>query len=127
MPPQPPHYLWIEQPEDIPTVLAIAPNHKPAVRVSGLRDACPADAASAAAQEAAAAESAIQSVIHGDVNASSFQIPGTEAGHDDIESSSSAAGGAATEGVLITEEPLRADLFIVLGAMWIGESCSNLL
>lgn len=31
----PPHYLWIEQPENIPTCLAIAPNRKPAVR--GLR------------------------------------------------------------------------------------------
>lgn len=27
----PPHYLWIEQPENIPTCLAIAPNRKPTV------------------------------------------------------------------------------------------------
>ncbi len=27
----PDHYLWIEQPEDMPTVLAIAPNRKPPV------------------------------------------------------------------------------------------------
>lgn len=25
----PEHYLWVEQPEDIPTVLAMAPNRKP--------------------------------------------------------------------------------------------------
>jgi hypothetical protein len=28
----PDHFLWIEQPENIPTVLAVAPNRKPAVR-----------------------------------------------------------------------------------------------
>lgn len=27
----PPHYLWTEQPENIPTCLAMAPNRKPAV------------------------------------------------------------------------------------------------
>lgn len=27
----PDHFLWIEQPENIPTVLAVAPNRKPAV------------------------------------------------------------------------------------------------
>lgn len=32
----PPHYLWIEQPENIPTCLAIAPNRKPTV--CGLRN-----------------------------------------------------------------------------------------
>lgn len=25
----PPHYLWVEQPENLPTCLAIAPNRKP--------------------------------------------------------------------------------------------------
>lgn len=28
----PPHYLWLEQPENIPTCLAVAPNRKPEVR-----------------------------------------------------------------------------------------------
>lgn len=32
-PAMPPHYLWMEQPENIPTCLAVAPNRKPAVRV----------------------------------------------------------------------------------------------
>lgn len=27
----PPHYLWVEQPEDVPTCLAVAPNRKPKV------------------------------------------------------------------------------------------------
>lgn len=29
----PPHYLWVEQPENVPTCLAIAPNRKPEVGV----------------------------------------------------------------------------------------------
>jgi len=29
----PPHYLWLEQPENVPTCLAVAPNRKPEVRL----------------------------------------------------------------------------------------------
>ncbi|SCV68049.1 BQ2448_170 [Microbotryum intermedium] len=79
-------------------------------------------AAASSEAYAVAAESAIQSVIHGDVNASAFQVPGTEA-QDDVEAPP-AAGGPA--GVLVTEEPLRADLFIVLGGMWVGAFLSAL-
>lgn len=32
----PDHHLWIEQPESVPTCLAIAPNRKPAVSSAGL-------------------------------------------------------------------------------------------
>lgn len=71
-----------------------------------------------------AAESAIQSVIHGDLNASAFQVPGTEAVNDDVESATTPA--PAAEGVLVTEEPMRADLFIVLGGMWVGTFLSAL-
>jgi hypothetical protein len=66
-----------------------------------------------------AAESAIESAFHGDVNASAFQIPATvQDGPEDIE--------AVPEGVLVTETPMRADLFIVLGGMWVGTFLSAL-
>lgn len=58
-----------------------------------------------------AAESAIESAFHGDPNASAFAVPNSGAAAADEES--------VPEGVLITEPPLRADLFIVLGGMWI--------
>lgn len=59
----------------------------------------------------AAAESAIQSVIHGDVNASAFQVPATTEEEDEEEA-------AVPEGVLVTETPMRADLYLVLAGMW---------
>lgn len=79
--------------------------------------------ASAAAEEAAyeaAAASAIESAFHGDVNASAFQVPATTLEEpEDTEA-------AVPEGVLVTETPMRADLFIVLAGMWIGTFLSAL-
>lgn len=67
----------------------------------------------------AAAESAIESAFHGDVNASAFQVPATHPEGDEEVA-------AAPEGVVVTEEPLRADLFIVLAGMWVGTFLSAL-
>ena len=36
-PSMPPHYLWTEQPENVPTCLAMAPNRKPAVLTALLK------------------------------------------------------------------------------------------
>ncbi|KAK4056000.1 hypothetical protein OIO90_002995 [Microbotryomycetes sp. JL221] len=69
-----------------------------------------------AAAYAAASESAIQSAFHGDVNASAFQVPTVAEVAEDEE----VAPAAAADAPLVTEPPMRADLFVVLGGMWVG-------
>ncbi|KAM0787409.1 hypothetical protein ACM66B_003493 [Microbotryomycetes sp. NB124-2] len=70
-----------------------------------------------AAAYAAASESAIQSAFHGDVNASAFQVPAVAQVAEDEEAETAAAAASAP---LVTEPPMRADLFVVLGGMWVG-------
>ncbi|KAM0755662.1 MFS general substrate transporter [Meredithblackwellia eburnea MCA 4105] len=71
------------------------------------------------AAEQVAAESAIVSSF--DPNASAFAVPAPAQPTLDEE-----APAAPTDGVLVTEEPLRADLFLVLGGMWVGTFLSAL-
>ncbi|KAK4049022.1 hypothetical protein OIV83_004383 [Microbotryomycetes sp. JL201] len=76
-------------------------------------------ASAAASQEdaaayAAASESAIQSAFHGDVNASAFQVPAVAQVAEDEETLPAATAP------LVTEPPMRSDLFLVLGGMWVG-------
>lgn len=66
-----------------------------------------------------AAESAIESAIHGvDPNASAFQVP--SAAHDIAEDDEEHAATAAPtpEGLVVSEEPPRKDLFLILAGMW---------
>ncbi|KAK4700525.1 hypothetical protein P7C70_g5721, partial [Phenoliferia sp. Uapishka_3] len=65
-----------------------------------------------------AAESAIQSAF--DPNASAFGIPAASNAAIDEEAVS------PPEGVLVTETPMRADLYFVLGGMWVGTFLSAL-
>lgn len=70
----------------------------------------------AEAAYAAAAESAIASAFaNPEANASAFNIPVQPEEDEDEEE-------AIPEGVLVTETPMRTDLFIVLGGMWVGVS-----
>ncbi|GAA5901937.1 hypothetical protein JCM5296_006307 [Sporobolomyces johnsonii] len=71
--------------------------------------------------ERVAADSAIISAL--DPNSSAFAVPavgsGELAGDDE-------AAQSATAGVTVTEEPMRADLFVVLAGMWVGTFLSAL-
>ncbi|KAI5479235.1 MFS general substrate transporter [Pseudohyphozyma bogoriensis] len=77
--------------------------------------------AAPSAAEVEAQESAITSAV--DPNASAFNVPPI-APEETIDEE--AAPAAVPEGVLVTETPMRADLFIVLGGMWVGTFLSAL-
>jgi hypothetical protein len=65
---------------------------------------------------AEAAEDAMASAF-GNVNASAFAIAPQAAGGDEET--------RAPEGILVADEdaPMRADLFIILGGVWVGSTC----